>query len=74
MSQRFRLRFPAAKLATLVAMLIVAKELGQNPGVYRERIPAVNQEGRPLPEGQYTLRARLMSSPPIENHLSFQIP
>ena len=56
------------------AMLIVAKELGQNPWVYRERIPAVNQEGRPLPEGQYTLRARLMSSPPIENHLSFQIP
>ena len=54
------------------AMLIIEKELGQEPWVYQERIPAVNREGSPLPEGQYTLRARLMSSPPIENQLSFQ--
>ena len=54
------------------AMLIVEKELGQEPWVYRERIPVVNREGRPLPKGQYTLRARLISSPPIENQLSFQ--
>jgi hypothetical protein len=56
------------------AMMIVEKELGQEPWVYRERLPAVNREGHPLPEGQYTLRARLTSIPPIENHLSFQIP
>lgn len=55
------------------AMLIVEKELGQEPWVYQERIPAVDREGRSLPDGHYTLRARLTSNPAIENHLSFQV-
>ena len=55
------------------AMMIVEKKLGQEPWVYREFIPAVNREGQPLPAGQYTLRARLVSSPALENPLSFQI-
>jgi hypothetical protein len=55
------------------AMMITEEELGQEPWVYRERIPAVDRGGRPLPGGQYTLRARQMSSPLIENQLSFHI-
>ena len=55
------------------AMLIVEKELGQEPWVYQERIPTFNREGRSLPKGYYTLRARLTSNPAIENHLSFQV-
>jgi hypothetical protein len=55
------------------AMLIVEEKLGQEAWVYRERIPAVDRAGRPLPAGQYTLRARLMSTPPLENQISFQI-
>ena len=55
------------------AMMIVEKELGQQAWVYRERIPAVDREGYSLPKGQYTLRARLMSRPAIENSVSFQV-
>ncbi len=55
------------------AMMIVEKTLGGEPWVYRERIPAVDRDGHFLPKGSYTLRARLMGRPAVENYLSFRV-
>ena len=55
------------------AMLIIERKLAEEPWVFRERIPAVDRDGHSLPNGPYTLRARLMGRPVIENNLSFRI-
>ncbi|MEE8349715.1 MAG: BsuPI-related putative proteinase inhibitor [Acidobacteriota bacterium] len=55
------------------AMMIMEKELGHEPWVYQERIPFVDRPGPPVPEGRYTLKARLMSRPAVESQLSFQL-
>ena len=55
------------------AMMIVEKELGQEPWVYRESVPLVNRDGTFLTKGQYTLRARFTSENGIENRMPFRV-
>ncbi|MDA2933765.1 BsuPI-related putative proteinase inhibitor [Acidobacteria bacterium AH-259-D05] len=55
------------------AMMMVEKELGQEPWVYREHIPTVNRDGNSLTKGHYVLRVQLTSKTAIENHIAFRV-
>ena len=54
-------------------MMIVRRELRKEPWIYRENIPTIDEQGQPLPPGNYILRARLSADRTVENSLSFRI-
>lgn len=55
------------------AMMIVEKTLHHEPLRFEEEIPLVDQDGRPLPPGEYALEVRLTADLAVENRLSFEI-
>ena len=52
---------------------ITTKQLAKEPWVYEERVPTVDRYGKPLPAGNYLLRARHVGEPGVENSIGFRI-
>jgi hypothetical protein len=55
----------------MFTMAIVERRLGPEPWVYEEAVPLRTREGDPLPDGTYSVRARLAADRNVENQVSF---